>query len=202
MSIIRKFRNTDDSFGDAGPWEADSKEELADGMQNTFGTWASEAEDKAYEMARDLGGSLEGFDRQQWIALTREKFIDALVEEITGPAVEVFGLTVHQRGAEFCEIGDGAERVIVTAHSLDEAVTMEADNEDAKRAAYDEWSVDAVRDPSDFGLLDSNEAAPVSAKDLGIDDEEYLRLVRESMLSNEVEGHVLTSTGRRVYADD
>jgi hypothetical protein len=84
---------------------------------------------------------------------------------ITGTAVTVFGLAIYQRGAEFCEIGDGAERIIVAAHSLDEEISIEPDNEDSRREAYDAWSVDAVRDLNDFSLLDSDEATAVSAED-------------------------------------
>jgi len=35
-----KFYNTNDKFGDPGPFEADSKEQLADEMLPTFTDWA------------------------------------------------------------------------------------------------------------------------------------------------------------------
>ena len=49
-------------------------------------------------------------------------------------------------------------------------------------------------------LYDSETSAVVTAEDLGIDDAEYERLCDESCSSDQPEGHVRTSTGRRVYA--
>lgn len=193
MSTTRTFRNTNPSFGDSVAIEYETKEEAAADMMPSFEEWANDAENAASQDGQE-------FDRDAWIEKTREEFIDSLVEEITGPAVEVFNLTVYQRGADHSEIGDGAERVIVLTSSLDEEITIEADDEDSLRNAYDSWSGDAVRDPDDFDLLDSDTANVVRADDLGIDDEEYARLVRESILSSSYEGHVSTSNGRRVYA--
>ena len=66
---MKKFKNTDNSFGEAGPFEAESKEELAEGMMSIFRTWAMEA------VARD-----ETNDVDAAIEETRINFIDALEE--------------------------------------------------------------------------------------------------------------------------
>jgi len=51
-----KFKNTDPRFGDAGPFEADSRQEIVRGMLTLFKTWAEEAYDNAVDIAtRDLG---------------------------------------------------------------------------------------------------------------------------------------------------
>jgi hypothetical protein len=52
-----------------------------------------------------------------------------------------------------------------------------------------------------FDLRDSDTADTVTAEQLGIDDAEYEQLVRDSRDADNAEGHVRTSTGRRVYAD-
>lgn len=49
-------------------------------------------------------------------------------------------------------------------------------------------------------LYRSDTGDSVTAEDLGISDEEYERLCKESDASGTAEGHVRTSTGIRVYA--
>ena len=49
-------------------------------------------------------------------------------------------------------------------------------------------------------LYDSDTAEAVTAEDLGIDAAEYATLIQESIESDQKEGHVRTSHGRRVYA--
>ena len=74
MSATKIFRNTDERFGVPGPWEADSREDLADQMQETFDTWANEAEDRASQNGDE-------FDRAGWLEQTRQEFLGALIEE-------------------------------------------------------------------------------------------------------------------------
>lgn len=64
--------------------------------------------------------------------------------------------------------------------------------------ALNEW-VTNNPDPDDFDLYDSDRAERVSAEDLGITEVEYRSLVVESLACGP-EGHVLTSQGRKVYA--
>ena len=52
----------------------------------------------------------------------------------------------------------------------------------------------------DADLHDSDTGDGVSADELGIGDDEYDRLCLASAQSSQPEGHVRTSTGRRVYA--
>jgi hypothetical protein len=49
-------------------------------------------------------------------------------------------------------------------------------------------------------LTDSETNDTVTAEDLGITETEYASLVDASIDSGTAEGHVRTSTGRRVYA--
>lgn len=73
---------------------------------------------------------------------------------------------------------------------------------DRRVEALNEW-VEANPDPDDYRLYDSDRAEPVSAEDLGIDDDEYSALVRESLsLGKNSAGHVSTSSGRIVYAQN
>jgi hypothetical protein len=50
-------------------------------------------------------------------------------------------------------------------------------------------------------LYDSDTAEYLTAEDLSITDDEYEALCSASAASSEAEGHVRTSTGRRVYAE-
>ena len=203
MSITKTFRNTDASFGDSFPIEAESRESVADDMTDIFGTWANEEEDRQRNLAEELGED-STFDRAAYLEYLRKRFMDALVEEATGPAVEIFKLTVYQRGASFSEVGDGRERYIVATNALDKSVTIPAGASDEEKIeAYDRW---CGRNPSidldAFRLIDFDGACYASAQDLGIDDTEYAELVRESMLSSQREGYVMTSTHHRVYAEE
>lgn len=73
---MKVFRNTNDAFGEPGPWEAPSKESLADEMSGTLYEWAN---DKAHrEDAPLMHGeisSVEHFYREM-----RAQFIAALEE--------------------------------------------------------------------------------------------------------------------------
>lgn len=40
---MAKYRNTNDAYGESGPFEAESREELADEMMPMIRTWAAEA---------------------------------------------------------------------------------------------------------------------------------------------------------------
>ena len=53
---------------------------------------------------------------------------------------------------------------------------------------------------SENSLVDSDTNKLVTAEDIGISDEEYAALIRESIDCQQVEGHVRASNGRRVYA--
>ena len=62
---MKKFTNTDSNFGMSGPFEAESKEALADEMTETFVEWATQA--RAYDI--DIA-----------VSVMRKQFIAALVE--------------------------------------------------------------------------------------------------------------------------
>jgi len=65
------------------------------------------------------------------------------------------------------------------------------------------WLPENIRNGSwidDYDLYDSDTDDRVLADDLGIDAAEYAALIRTSLESTTAEGHVTTSTGRRVYA--
>ena len=49
-----KFYNTDERYGEAGPFEAENRETLIAGMMPTFSEWAKEAWDK------------EAWDKEAW----------------------------------------------------------------------------------------------------------------------------------------
>lgn len=69
-----KFKNTCDSFGEPGPFEAESKEALADEMAPTLKTWVNEAE---ASWSQEYNTP---FDREGWLHNTRLAFIRALEE--------------------------------------------------------------------------------------------------------------------------
>lgn len=75
---MKVFRNTNEYFGEPGPFESDSKEALATEMQSTFDVWADE------ESRNDewWDGERNTFDRDAWMANCRAEFIAAL-EEVT-----------------------------------------------------------------------------------------------------------------------
>lgn len=68
---MKKFKNIDQSFGEAGPFEAESREQLADEMMPTFELWAKEAEVRG-----------ETGDADALIKEMRENFINALEEVV------------------------------------------------------------------------------------------------------------------------
>lgn len=70
------YRNTDESFGWVGPFEAESREALADEMMPSFEEWVNDAYGHWLQDAEEG----EEFDRSGWIAQTREEFIAALDE--------------------------------------------------------------------------------------------------------------------------
>lgn len=62
----KKYYNNNERYGDAGPFEAKSKEELADEMMPTFELWAKEAAandaESVEEMREEFISSLEEVD--------------------------------------------------------------------------------------------------------------------------------------------
>jgi hypothetical protein len=66
----KKFKNIDPRFGDSGPFEADSKEELASGMLGCFRDWAWDL------MSDDDDWSTI----EEKVKLLRTEFIRCLVE--------------------------------------------------------------------------------------------------------------------------
>lgn len=84
MSTLRTFRNTSDSFGEPGPFEAASKEALADEMAETIREWAT-AKVQRIEMdsPEDLWDT-ESMNGSTWVehfeSEIRGEFIAALEE--------------------------------------------------------------------------------------------------------------------------
>jgi len=72
------YRNTNERYGFAGPFEAESEEALADEMRPSLESWA----DELIERSGSLDDS-DGPSRESIIANMRQEFIDALeaVEE-------------------------------------------------------------------------------------------------------------------------
>jgi hypothetical protein len=75
-----KFLNTNERYGDDGPFEAESKEELADGMQDQFEVWAIEERSKLENGEAMTDEEADAFDAQA-IAEMREEFINGLVAQ-------------------------------------------------------------------------------------------------------------------------
>lgn len=75
--ITHMYRNTDEQFGFSGPFEAESREVLADKMMPTFREWSNDAYGS---WLQDDRAEDEEFDREGWILQTREEFIAALDE--------------------------------------------------------------------------------------------------------------------------
>ena len=76
MNIKRTFRNNNESFGWVGPFEAESREALADEMMPSFEEWANDA----YGHWLQDSEAGEEVDRAGWIAQTRDEFIASLEE--------------------------------------------------------------------------------------------------------------------------
>lgn len=76
---LRQFRNTDDRFGDVGPWMAVSAEAVADEMAPQLLVWAQENHDRVeslYAPEHDAEcPSVEAMAQE-----IRETFLAALVE--------------------------------------------------------------------------------------------------------------------------
>ena len=51
---MKKFRNNNEKYGDVGPFEATSKEALADEMADTFKDWAKEAQNDGDNRSIDV----------------------------------------------------------------------------------------------------------------------------------------------------
>jgi hypothetical protein len=66
---MKKFRNNNGKYGDAGPFDAESKEELADEMMPTFELWAKEAAVRG-----------ETNDAESLVEEMRDEFISSLEE--------------------------------------------------------------------------------------------------------------------------
>ena len=75
---MKTFYNNDDRYGEAGPFEAENREELVAEMEPTFKTWAEELWDKTNTETRN------GMDYDAFIAdaieTMRDEFSNALEE--------------------------------------------------------------------------------------------------------------------------
>ena len=74
-----KYYNNNEKYGCGGPFEADSPEELSNGMTPTLETWADEEIDKFNDMV--YHGEADAEDepnRNDLIARMRSEFIDGL----------------------------------------------------------------------------------------------------------------------------
>ncbi len=76
---MKEYYNNNDAYGLAGPFDANSPGELADGMAPTFRIWAEEAWDRIDETAGD-GRACVDFDTfiVSAIAEMRSEFLDGL----------------------------------------------------------------------------------------------------------------------------
>ena len=86
---MKRYYNSDEQYGDAGPFEANSREGLADGMQPTFEAWAEEAYLHDCDRARELGEpepNRNGYIEQA-ISEMRIGFINALEAENNNPEI-------------------------------------------------------------------------------------------------------------------
>jgi hypothetical protein len=88
MEEHMRYLNTNDRFGFEGPYESESKEKLADEMNETFKTWADElyCQDTNGEFNSETG-EYDKPDRDEFIksaiADMRKEFIAGLVENPT-----------------------------------------------------------------------------------------------------------------------
>ena len=71
---MKKFYNNNERYGDCGPFQAETREALADEMADTFEQWANEEYDRNEEQ-----GNGEEFKKQA-IAKMRSEFISGLDE--------------------------------------------------------------------------------------------------------------------------
>lgn len=73
------YRNTNEKFGSAGPFEAEDRESLVNKMEPTFQQWA----DEAYIRWCEIDSFEEGcdpFDRDAWLESTRTEFEESIEE--------------------------------------------------------------------------------------------------------------------------
>ena len=86
-----KFYNSNDSFGDGGPFEAESKEDLAERMESTFREWADA---EYYEE--------NGYTLEEWIEEKKAEYIKGLTAEYHGEPRIIFdnggGITLQLPG--------------------------------------------------------------------------------------------------------
>lgn len=66
---MNNYKNTNNAYGMSGPFEAESKDDLADGMMSTFRVWATE---------RVSSGEIDQEYLEQDIADMRAEFISGL----------------------------------------------------------------------------------------------------------------------------
>ena len=82
---MRTYKNTLEQYGEPGPWESESREQLADEMTETFILWADEKvqrmEQDDPESLWDTGSLATGQTFAQYFAAEmRAEFIDGLEE--------------------------------------------------------------------------------------------------------------------------
>ncbi len=85
---MKKFYNNNERYGDAGPHEAESAESLADGMHDTFKTWANE---------HYLADKIAFNEIEQDIADMRAEFIAGL-DEVATETDKNLGLIILDNG--------------------------------------------------------------------------------------------------------
>ena len=59
---MKKYYNTKEQFGWPGPFEANSKESLADEMLKTFNEWAEDSEDPESEIEQMRKSFIDGLE--------------------------------------------------------------------------------------------------------------------------------------------
>lgn len=141
------YRNTDERFGFSDPFEAESREAMADEMQPSFETWADEAEARYYES----GTHQTAFDRDAWIANCREEFIDALEEVVSAPAKTLSALVSEIHGCSLIHTdrgngcgGPGYEDATDVYHEIERE--ERADEELTEADCYDVEAWELARD--------------------------------------------------------
>lgn len=70
---MAKYKNTNDAYGLSGPFEAESREALADEMAETFREWAKSIRDREAGFVFDMDAEL---------AAMRKEFIAGLEEVV------------------------------------------------------------------------------------------------------------------------
>jgi hypothetical protein len=98
-----KFYNTKSEFGDDGPFEAFSKEALADEMMPTLKSWAREAAKNSMDTQNDVGGNyMEDDFYMDHLRDMRAEFIDGLEAQYHGEPRLIFdnggGITLQLPG--------------------------------------------------------------------------------------------------------